>query len=116
MLLVISIRTSVGITILSVWYRVPVQNPIKKTILSRVCVYVCMSQHRHYRRERKKQKIQNIKSIKSLHTNIMYVRSGTLRKWYYFVRHFFHRIHMYVRTDLHTSIKLFVVPRESTDF
>ncbi len=44
----------------------------------------------------------------------MYVRTSTLRKWYFgiFFKEF---IRMYVCTDLDTSIKLFVVPRESTD-
>ena len=38
-----------------------------------------------------------------------------LRKWYLGI--FFKEFsRMYVRTDLHTSIKLNVVPRESTDF
>ena len=45
---------------------------------------------------------------------MMYVRTGTLRKWYFGI--FFQKIHMYVRTELHTSIKLFVVPRESKPY
>ena len=44
----------------------------------RVRVSVCMSQLIGTR-NRKKQKIQ---INKSLHTNIMYVRTGRLRKWY----------------------------------
>ena len=61
-----------------------------------VCVSVCMSQLIGTR-ERKKQKIQ---INKSLHTNIMYVRTGTLRKWYFgiFFKEF---IHTYVQTYIH---------------
>ncbi len=40
-----------------------------------------------------------------------YVPVSTLRKWYFGI--FFKE---FICTDLHTSIKLFVVPRESTGF
>ena len=45
----------------------------------------------------------------------MYVRTGTLRNWYFgiFFKEF---IRTYVYVDLDTSKKLFVVPHESTDF
>ena len=45
-----------------------------------------------------------------------YVRTGTLRKWYFGIFSKNSYVRKYVRTDLDTSIKLFVVPRESTDF
>ena len=77
-----------------------------------VCLCVCMSQLIGTR-ERKKQKIQ-INKISPYKYNVRYVRYVPVR-YVNGILAFF-RKNSYVRTDLHTSIKLFVVPRESTDF
>ena len=67
-------------------------------------------------RERKKQKIQ-INKISPYKYNVRYVRYVRYVPVHYVngILAFFPK-NSYVRTDLHTSIKLFVVHRESTDF